>query len=229
MLHAPGEIDTGPFQMERLIGGGNFQYRVDQEDCGPHDSHGQQHGNAKANGQTQESPESVQQQCVEIAMGKYSYIFPCHLPQVAAAAIPTVCRDPCRALALPRCLAIGIVRAGVFLVYALLEIPAPDQPFHLEGASVLFRLVRAAWPAALSRRRRAFVYGQLHGAMLLLDRRRDRPAARRRHPDAPRHRPGGHVPLRAWPGRHRRRVSAPPLRTLGRRWRGLSSGSERGR
>ena len=35
-------------------------------------------------------------------------------------------------------LTIGVVRAIVYLGYAMLEVPAPDQPFHLEGASVHF-------------------------------------------------------------------------------------------
>jgi hypothetical protein len=35
-------------------------------------------------------------------------------------------------------LAVGVFRAATFLVYAMLEVPAPDQPFHLEGVSVYF-------------------------------------------------------------------------------------------
>ena len=35
-------------------------------------------------------------------------------------------------------LIIGIVRAGIYLAYSLLEIPAADQPFVLEGANVYF-------------------------------------------------------------------------------------------
>ncbi len=35
-------------------------------------------------------------------------------------------------------LAAGIVRAAVYLAYALLEIPAPDQPYTLEGVGVHF-------------------------------------------------------------------------------------------
>jgi hypothetical protein len=35
-------------------------------------------------------------------------------------------------------LAMGIVRAGIFLAYGLLEMPAADQPYQLEGACVYF-------------------------------------------------------------------------------------------